>query len=1007
MSGPPPNDSTRIPHRGPTSKSEDGALETTFLIIGAGPAGAALACFLAQHGYTGIMLSSAPGTAKEPRAHITNPAALECLRDIGLEADVNKAGTTGDHMQHTRWCHDMAGDEYARIYSWGNQPEKRGEYDAASPCRHTDVPQTLLEPILVKHATTKGWKARFDSTFERFERDTPNDPITSHITDNLTGLSYTIRSKYLFGCDGARSAIMRQLEIPLKKEPGQGLALNVLVEADLRQHMEHRTGNLHWIMQPDAIHPPWGWATILRMVKAWHEWMFIVFPEPGFSDYSVRPSNEEYIKRVREWIGDDTIPVKILDAAKWYINEIVAEKYSDGNIFCLGDAVHRHPPLNGLGSNTCVQDAFNLAWKLAYIEKGHAQPKLLESYSLERQPIGAGVIQRANQGLRDHVHVWEALGVLPDDVEERKRQHAELSAPTPAGRERRKKLQDAVKYTEHEFGGIGIEMNQRYDSGAVYFGDEATAQQAPPSDPVLQYQLSTYPGSRLPHAWLNKRSPAKAPISTIDLAGHGAFCLLTGIGGDAWKQAAEKSRLKLSVPINAYSVGWKQDWEDVYGDWARRREIEEDGSSTWSYHSLPRRPIFLTDSSLAARPRPFQQQYPRSMATADGAAALKQSDVKQEAQHLANGSVPVNNNWSSPGQAAYDFRSDVVTTPTTRMLNAIASTTLLDDVFQDDPTTNDLEAFIADLTGKEAALLVLSGTMGNQVSIRTHLGAPPHSVVTDHRSHILEWEAGGVASLCGALVKPVTPSNGRYVTLEDVQKQTVLSDDIHACPTKLISLENTLAGIVLPLDECQRISRWARENGVLMHLDGARLWEAVAAGAGSLKEYCDCFDSVSLCFSKGLGAPIGSIIAGTKPFRERARWIRKSIGGGLRQAGVVTAAARVAVEDTFLGGTLQASHERARQIAKMWEGYGGKTTNPVETNMVWFDLDAAGISTNDFIKEGEKVGLRLLGGRLVVHYQIGEDAVARLERLMQAVLKGGKTNGTAEHPPEKLQFPTE
>ncbi|KAI6826124.1 Aldolase [Hortaea werneckii] len=395
------------------------------------------------------------------------------------------------------------------------------------------------------------------------------------------------------------------------------------------------------------------------------------------------------------------------------------------------------------------------------------------------------------------------------------------------------------------------------------------------------------------------------------------------------------------------------------------------------------------------------------MATADGAAALKQSDVKQEAQHLANGSVPVNNNWSSPGPAAYDFRSDVVTTPTTRMLNAIASTTLLDDVFQDDPTTNDLEAFIADLTGKEAALLVLSGTMGNQVSIRTHLGAPPHSVVTDHRSHILEWEAGGVASLCGALVKPVTPSNGRYVTLEDVQKQTVLSDDIHACPTKLISLENTLAGIVLPLDECQRISRWARDNGVLMHLDGARLWEAVAAGAGSLKEYCDCFDSVSLCFSKGLGAPIGSIIAGTKPFRERARWIRKSIGGGLRQAGVVTAAARVAVEDTFLGGTLQASHERARQIAKMWEGYGGKTTNPVETNMVWFDLDAAGISTNDFIKEGEKVGLRLMGGRLVVHYQIGEDAVVRLEKLMQVVLKGGKTNVTAEHAPEKLQFPTE
>ena len=245
------------------------------------------------------------------------------------------------------------------------------------------------------------------------------------------------------------------------------------------------------------------------------------------------------------------------------------------------------------------------------------------------------------------------------------------------------------------------------------------------------------------------------------------------------------------------------------------------------------------------------------------------------------------------------------------------------------------------------------------------------------------------------------------MTLEDVQKQTVLSDDIHACPTKLISLENTLAGIVLPLAECQRIAAWAREHNITMHLDGARLWEAVASGAGSLKDYCACFDSVSLCFSKGLGAPIGSIIVGTKKFRERARHIRKSMGGGLRQAGVVTAPARVAVEDTFLGGKLKASHDRARQIAGMWEGYGGKTTNPVETNMVWFDLPAAGISAEDFINEGQKVGLRLLGGRLVVHYQIGDEAVKKLDSLMRVVLKGEKSGGEAEHDAEDLKLNVE
>jgi 2-polyprenyl-6-methoxyphenol hydroxylase-like FAD-dependent oxidoreductase len=556
--------------------AEPGLIETPFLIIGAGPAGAALASFLASHALTGIMLSAAPGTAKEPRAHITNPAALECLREIGLEDACKHEATTGEHLKHTRWCHDMAGEEYARIHSWGNQPERAGEYAAASPCRHVDLPQTLLEPILVNNARLHGWRVRFDSSFVEFEREGADGPITSTIKDTLSGQTYKIRSKYLFGCDGARSQIMRQLDIPLKKEPGQGLAINVLVKINLEKHMEHRTGNLHWIFTPEIDSPPWAWGCLARMVKAWDEWMFIIMPEPGFENLSVRPSREDILPRIRQWVGDDSIPLEITDVSKWYINEIVAERYSDGNIFCLGDAVHRHPPFNGLGSNSCVQDGFNLAWKVAYVENGLASPGLLDSFSNERQPIGEGVIRRANQGLRDHLAVWEALGVLPKDVEERKRQHAELSAPTKAGRTRRKKLQEAIAYTAHEFGGIGIEMNQRYESGAIYLKDEKEARRPPPDDAVLQYQLSTYPGSRLPHAWLNKRVPVE-PISTIDLVGHGAFCLLTGVGGEKWRQAAAMAEEKFGLKVNVYSIGWRQDWEDVYGDWEERREVEEDG----------------------------------------------------------------------------------------------------------------------------------------------------------------------------------------------------------------------------------------------------------------------------------------------------------------------------------------------------------------------------------------------------------------------------------------------
>ena len=173
-----------------------------------------------------------------------------------------------------------------------------------------------------------------------------------------------------------------------------------------------------------------------------------------------------------------------------------------------------------------------------------------------------------------------------------------------------------------------------------------------------------------------------------------------------------------------------------------------------------------------------------------------------------------------------------------------------------------------------------------------------------------------------------------------------------------------------------------------MHMDGARLWEAVAAGAGTLKEFCAEMDSVSLCFSKGLGAPIGSIVIGTSTFIKRCRWIRKSIGGGLRQSGVVAAPARVAVEETFLGGKLAKTHENAKKIEKLWVNLGGKTQYPVDTNMVWLDLNASGIQADRWIELANKYGLKMMSGRLVVHYQIGEEAIERLKQVFSEALKG-------------------
>jgi hypothetical protein len=165
--------------------------------------------------------------------------------------------------------------------------------------------------------------------------------------------------------------------------------------------------------------------------------------------------------------------------------------------------------------------------------------------------------------------------MMDPDLEVRKKLFAELGAATPEGVARRERFQAAIKGTAHEFHGVGVEMNQRYQSKAIYLADEGPRPPLP-ENPVLQHEITTYPGSRLPHAWLNTKLPGKQ-ISTIDLAGNCAFSLFTGIGGETWKSAAASASKALGIEIRAYSIGWRQDYEDVYFDWSQRREVQEDG----------------------------------------------------------------------------------------------------------------------------------------------------------------------------------------------------------------------------------------------------------------------------------------------------------------------------------------------------------------------------------------------------------------------------------------------
>lgn len=305
------------------------------------------------------------------------------------------------------------------------------------------------------------------------------------------------------------------------------------------------------------------------------------------------------------------------------------------------------------------------------------------------------------------------------------------------------------------------------------------------------------------------------------------------------------------------------------------------------------------------------------------------------------------------------------------MLEAITYASLLDGIQDSDPSTKKLEEHVAAMAGHEAGLWVVSGTMGNLVSLRTLLTQPPYSIICDERAHFLNNETGGVFAFSGAVPQPVRPSNGKYLTLEDILPHVKLGhgEKVHAVPTRVIALENTLRGMVIPLAETRRICEFAHANEIKVHLDGARLWEAVTATGSSLADYASLFDTVAMCFSKGLGAPAGAIVLGNKATIRHARWVRQSIGGGIRQPGLLTEAAFVAVRDTFEGKKLAKTHEVASRIGRHWEACGANLLYPTETNMVWLDFTGQQFGLADVIAKGKEKGITLNRDRLVIHYR--------------------------------------
>jgi 2,4-dichlorophenol 6-monooxygenase len=543
-------------------------IEIPVLIVGAGPAGLTLALALARYGVPALTVEKHPSTAHTPRAHIINQRTVEIFRALGISKKFHEVAIPQSAMTNNLWYTTLADPEVARSETWGGGPERAGEYFLASPEPMANCAQTVLEPLLLAAARDAGADIEFQTEFVELRQD--GEGVTSVIRERVSGETRRVRSRYVIGSDGARSRVLSEVGLTVQGPDDLGRAANIWFRADLSRFFEHRPGVLSWNVMPGPLLPLRLGTLICH--KRYTEFVLAFMFDPDETAL-VELTEDDLLQRIRAAVGED-IDAEILGLAGWQVRAQVADRYSSGNVLCMGDAVHRHPPTNGLGLNMSVADAHNLAWKLAFVLDGRAGERLLASYSDERQPVGAAGVKRAITSLREAAAVDAALGLEPNQsTEDGWKALNVLYEPGVAGEERRRALREAIELSNYQFNAHGIELGYVYTSDVI--AQEATPAPQPQRDPVLYYTPTTRPGARVPHARLERDGQ---PLSSLDLVDPKGFTLLTGVGGHSWQTSAEQIAERVRTPITVHVIGERGGLYDPYGDWANRCEVDTTGA---------------------------------------------------------------------------------------------------------------------------------------------------------------------------------------------------------------------------------------------------------------------------------------------------------------------------------------------------------------------------------------------------------------------------------------------
>ncbi|MEU6099127.1 FAD-dependent monooxygenase [Streptomyces flaveolus] len=553
-------------------------VEVPVLIVGGGGSGLAASVFLSGHGVEHLLVERRPDTSRLPKAHYINQRTMEIFRQYGLADDVAEPAAAPEQFGKVRWQTTLTGQGpldgrvIHEMDGFGGGA-LRETYEAAGPVMPAKLPQMRLEPVLRRHAEERNpGGVRFGHELVSLAENAEGggEGITAEIRDTETGEVTTVVAQYVIAADAGRT-VGPTLGVRMEGLPALFDATTAYFSADLSQWWTEGSV-ITWFLNP---YRPDLSSALIEMGPTWgkncEEWG-LHLPLIGID----RSDEKAVVGRIREVLGVPDLELTLHEVTSWSVEAVLAERYRHGRAFLVGDAAHRQPPAVGLGLNSGIQDAHNLAWKLAAVLSGRAGDALLDTYEAERRPVGQFNLGWA-MSAAGHLQVVTnaAVGLGPHVPPERRTPvFFSYFSPTPVGAAQRARAAEIFATHRGECQALDVETGFAYEQGAVVPDGSRPPARSPLGD---EYRPTTRPGHLLPHAWVERDGRR---VSTHDLVGSGTgFVLITGPDGAAWAEAAELAAEKLSVPVTAVRIGAEDaEYTDADGVWQRLRGTDGAGA---------------------------------------------------------------------------------------------------------------------------------------------------------------------------------------------------------------------------------------------------------------------------------------------------------------------------------------------------------------------------------------------------------------------------------------------